>query len=297
MMIQKYSGDYYRTLGIPDFSSNETIKKAYKKLALTKHPDILGGTQEAEDLFKSINEAYGILSNDKANFDAFLKEKRNPRPTKDISIPKKDKPWSTRVERDYKKSENLSEIIKSTIVDNQYYIRISSNGGDINLAVKPGWMMYTPLEIQGYGRDSTRDYEGNSKTIYIKDFNGKIWLPGYVNPKVFIQMNGGRLSGELRHAGNITTTKTKIELRIGDPNFNYYGLSKTSRGWWQRILMEVENCPIHSDLPVMSLYLGTRIKKPRDGRFVIEPQNSGSTTHIHSSEGSISIKYKKSWFS
>jgi len=54
--------DYYRTLSIAPEASAEEIKKAYRKLALENHPDKNPGDPGAEERFKKINEAYGVLS-------------------------------------------------------------------------------------------------------------------------------------------------------------------------------------------------------------------------------------------
>lgn len=56
--------DYYEILEISKDANSETIKKAYRKLALQYHPDRNQGDKEAEEKFKLINEAYEILSND-----------------------------------------------------------------------------------------------------------------------------------------------------------------------------------------------------------------------------------------
>lgn len=53
--------DYYKTLGVPRTASADEIKKAFRKLARTHHPD--AGGDEAK--FKEINEAYEVLSDDK----------------------------------------------------------------------------------------------------------------------------------------------------------------------------------------------------------------------------------------
>ena len=55
------SKDYYSTLGIDRNSSEEQIKKAYKKLALKYHPDRNKNDKKAEEKFKEINEAYQVL--------------------------------------------------------------------------------------------------------------------------------------------------------------------------------------------------------------------------------------------
>jgi molecular chaperone DnaJ len=53
--------DFYAVLGVARTASDEEIKKAYRKLAMTYHPDRNGGSKEAEERFKEITEAYDIL--------------------------------------------------------------------------------------------------------------------------------------------------------------------------------------------------------------------------------------------
>jgi molecular chaperone DnaJ len=55
--------DFYQMLGVASEASAEEIKKAYRKLAQTHHPDANPGDQAAEDKFKEISEAYATLSN------------------------------------------------------------------------------------------------------------------------------------------------------------------------------------------------------------------------------------------
>lgn len=55
--------DYYKTLGVPEDASDEDIKKAFRRLAFQYHPDKnIGHEKEAEEKFKDINEAFGVLS-------------------------------------------------------------------------------------------------------------------------------------------------------------------------------------------------------------------------------------------
>ena len=54
--------DYYKTLGISKNTSDEEIKKAYRKLAMKYHPDHTKGDKTAENKFKEISEAYAVLS-------------------------------------------------------------------------------------------------------------------------------------------------------------------------------------------------------------------------------------------
>ncbi|MDU5613192.1 MAG: DnaJ domain-containing protein, partial [Slackia sp.] len=53
--------DYYKTLGVARSATQDEIKKAFRKLARTHHPDAGGD----ETRFKQINEAYEVLSDEK----------------------------------------------------------------------------------------------------------------------------------------------------------------------------------------------------------------------------------------
>lgn len=53
----------YEVLGVSRNASEEEIKKAYRNLAKTYHPDRCPGDEEAERKFKEIQSAYDILTN------------------------------------------------------------------------------------------------------------------------------------------------------------------------------------------------------------------------------------------
>ncbi len=59
--------DYYEILGVPKEADQQQVKKAYRSLALKFHPDRVPAEEkaEAEQKFKEISEAYGVLSDPK----------------------------------------------------------------------------------------------------------------------------------------------------------------------------------------------------------------------------------------
>ena len=65
--------DYYATLGIERGADPETIKKAYRKLAMQYHPDRNPGDTAAEHKFKEVSEAYDVLKDEqkRAAYDRF----------------------------------------------------------------------------------------------------------------------------------------------------------------------------------------------------------------------------------
>ena len=64
--------DYYEILGVPRNASESELKRAFRNLARKYHPDV-NDAPDAEEKFKEINEAYGVLSDPdkRAAYDRF----------------------------------------------------------------------------------------------------------------------------------------------------------------------------------------------------------------------------------
>jgi len=65
--------DYYEVLGLDKGADEQSIKKAYRKMAMKYHPDKNPGDKQAEENFKELNEAYEVLgdANKRARYDQF----------------------------------------------------------------------------------------------------------------------------------------------------------------------------------------------------------------------------------
>ncbi|MDU5145469.1 MAG: DnaJ domain-containing protein [Paenibacillus dendritiformis] len=67
------AANYYDVLGVSRGAPPDEIKKAYRRLAKLHHPDVNGGSPEAEQRFKRIHEAYAVLQ-DEATRSAYDEE-------------------------------------------------------------------------------------------------------------------------------------------------------------------------------------------------------------------------------
>ncbi|MDX1809453.1 MAG: molecular chaperone DnaJ [Sulfurospirillaceae bacterium] len=67
--------EYYEILEIDKNADSGEIKKAYRKQALKYHPDRNQGDKEAEEMFKLVNEAYQVLSDEtkRSTYDRYGK--------------------------------------------------------------------------------------------------------------------------------------------------------------------------------------------------------------------------------
>src|SRR4051812_3797928 len=72
-MMSSTKRDYYEVLGVAKNASLEEIRKAFRTLARTHHPDVNQGDSDAEEKFKELNEAHEVLSNPerRARYDRF----------------------------------------------------------------------------------------------------------------------------------------------------------------------------------------------------------------------------------
>ena len=78
--------NYYKILQLEPTATQEEIKKSFRKLAKKFHPDVNKNNPKAEEVFKEMNEAYGILSDEtkKAEYDNRLFAKQEQKVSNDF---------------------------------------------------------------------------------------------------------------------------------------------------------------------------------------------------------------------
>jgi DnaJ-class molecular chaperone len=88
--------NFYAVLELEPFTDLDEVKQAFRRLARKVHPDLNGGTADAQEQFKAINEAYDILghADKKLHYDLTLRQLLQlPNPTKPTANTKtSDKP-------------------------------------------------------------------------------------------------------------------------------------------------------------------------------------------------------------
>lgn len=74
--------DFYKALGVASGSSEQDIKRAYRKLAKEFHPDSTGGDKKKEVRFKEVSAAYEVLGDAKkrAQYDEVRDQLRHMPP-------------------------------------------------------------------------------------------------------------------------------------------------------------------------------------------------------------------------
>jgi curved DNA-binding protein len=178
--------DYYKILDVSKDSTEEDIKKAYRKLAKKYHPDKNPDNKKAEETFKEVSEAYDVLSNQekRKKFDDFIS----------VSNEKKTYAYSNRPEKETTENEPeysdfFKQFFKKTSSKRKYSffkgddlrgkitidlaeaydgsVRIiNTDEGKIRIKIKPGISNDMILKIDGKGKKSL--YGGENGDLYIR---------------------------------------------------------------------------------------------------------------------------------
>lgn len=73
--------DLYDILGVPQDSTDDTLRRAYRSLVRRHHPDVNAGCPRAERRFKEVGAAYAVLSDRRRRAQYDLARLRTRRPS------------------------------------------------------------------------------------------------------------------------------------------------------------------------------------------------------------------------
>ena len=169
--------DYYKILGIEKKSTQEEIKKAYRKLARKYHPDLNPNDKEAETKFKAINEANEVLGNpeNRKKYDKYGKDWKH---ADEFDKAQKQRQQS---QRQYQSSGNFEESDYSDFFESMFGgtrssgRRVKFNGQDYNAELH--------LELKDV-------YKTHKRTLTVNGKNIRLTIPAGVENGQVIRIKG-----------------------------------------------------------------------------------------------------------
>ncbi|HPD68284.1 MAG TPA: DnaJ domain-containing protein [Ignavibacteriales bacterium] len=172
--MQKNKKDYYEILGVSKTTTQDEIKKAYRKLALQYHPD-RNPSKEAEEKFKEITEAHDVLSDPekRTKYDEFGHSGASER---------KDENTSSNINDIFNNPDIFDEILKNyfnfNINDFSNFSNNTSNSQQTRTKTKENTNYHSskgvdPTNLKSPKTCPTSNGSGKTKKIEITDFGKK----------------------------------------------------------------------------------------------------------------------------
>lgn len=128
--------DYYEILGVAHNADKKVIQQTYRQLARKLHPDVNPGNKEAEEKFKTINEAYQVLSDAKRRkkYDELRAQYQHWQQTGDQQQQDFDwQNWSaqpgTGTRTQYANAEDLEDLFGNASPYSDFFANIFGGGG------------------------------------------------------------------------------------------------------------------------------------------------------------------------
>lgn len=144
--------NYYNILGVSTNASFDDIKKAYRRLVHSCHPDVAGNTPEAIEKFKEITEAYETLSSPqkRERYDSVMKlyEYADKKTEEEVKQPKSEPKKEKKSTTENKPKDNTFSKMRQE-AKNTHLKKIFSNFIKNILNSTKKQKKYTPPKIDG----------------------------------------------------------------------------------------------------------------------------------------------------
>ena len=188
--------DYYKVLGVAKTATTEEIKKAYRMLAKKYHPDKAKGDKVAEEKFKDINEANGVLSDPvkRKKYDQFGVDWKN---YEEAGAPPGGFDWSKYASNSSRQSHTMSQEEFNAMFNEEgagdlfetlFGLHPGERRGRRNRAIQgEDFEAETTLSLEEAYHGSTRLLKVNGQTIKV------MIKPGIMDQHVLrLEAKGGR---------------------------------------------------------------------------------------------------------
>jgi len=168
------TGNYYDILGIPQTTTADEVKKAYRKLSLKFHPDKKEGDEYFSQMFKQINIAYNTLIDPEKRklYDFQLREQSNVKSSAE-RLKKLEEELSYRESLlNQQFSYNQQNQVSKTKYSSKWYATEKTNA-DFPIKIKHVkyflWVVIVALvwTIGSKGNQSEKD-RANKQATYVK---------------------------------------------------------------------------------------------------------------------------------
>lgn len=198
--------DYYKILNIDTNSSQEDIKKAYRKLQLLYHPDKNNNSVESNDMTQKINEAYSVLSdiNKRSEYDLRNNNSFHETFARDI------------FEEFFGGSGNMGPFggVFNLSGNNPHNIRIFHNGNQVNIGEK----FNRPVSIvKNVEINMIQVLEGCIIPVEIERWIMENTIKIFEKEVLYVNIQKGIDNGEiiiLKNKGNIINDNLKGDVKI-----------------------------------------------------------------------------------
>lgn len=146
--------NYYEILGVDQSADAHSIRAAFKRLAMAYHPDRNAGDKRAEEIFKTVNEAYHTLSDPlkKARYDARLNPSYNLSPEE----------WNRMVRKKYYPPRQARQSYY--VVDKEYF-RVQALSFLVFIVIAGFCFALLNTAQYFFEQKRLKHYEANRKTL------------------------------------------------------------------------------------------------------------------------------------